>query len=363
MRAADVSKLPSIVRVLALCLGAAVAAPFVVVAFGADWRQALTGRVFVTTVVYSTCVGLPAGLVLPFVVRRIGRPGVKLASAYAAALFVVAVAGTLAGSAFLLATGLLPARPFWHEYWSTARIACMLALAFGMSAFFYESLASRLRETRARLQEKELEEERARKLAAEARLSSLESRIHPHFLFNTLNSISSLIPVAPARAEEIVGQIAALLRSSLDAAPRALIPLESEMQIVRAYLNIEKARFGERLRYRFDVPEDAAEFLVPPLSIQSLAENAVKHGIAPKAEGGEIQVIAQKNAAAIRIEVRDSGPGFDLTNVDPGHGIDNLVSRLEVLFGPPACLQVGCRDGWCVVALEIPAPREGVAVR
>jgi LytS/YehU family sensor histidine kinase len=108
MRAVDVNKLPSIVRVLALCLGAAVAAPFVVVAFGADWRYALTGRVFMTTVIYSTCIGLPAGFVLPFVVRRMGSPGLKLALAYAAALVVVAVAGTLTGSVLLLATGLLP---------------------------------------------------------------------------------------------------------------------------------------------------------------------------------------------------------------------------------------------------------------
>lgn len=360
MRTADVSKLPSIARVLAVCAGAAVAAPFVVVAFGADWRHALTGRVFARTFIQSTCIGLLCGLVLPLVVRRVGRHGVKLASAYAVALVIVALVGMLVGSALLWAAGLLPSRPFWQEYWSTARIACLLALAFGMSAFFYESLASRLRETRARLQEKELEEERARKLAAEARLSSLESRIHPHFLFNTLNSISSLIPVAPARAEEIVGQLATLLRSSLDAAPRALIPLEEEMQIVKAYLDIEKARFGERLRYRFDIPQ-AAEFLLPPLSIQSLVENAVKHGIAPKPEGGEIQVIAQKSANAIRMEVCNSGSCFSLANVDPGHGIDNLASRLDVLFGSRASLQVGSRDGWCVVTLEIPAQREGVA--
>lgn len=360
MLAADLRKPPSIVRVLAICVGGAIVAPFVVVAFGADWRHALTGRVFAYTVIHSTCIGLLANLLLPPVERRIGTHGVKLASAYAVVLLVAALAGAVVGSALLWAAGLLPPRPFWQEYRFTARMVCLLVLVFGMGAFFYESLVSRLRETRARLQEKELEEERARKLAAEARLSSLESRIHPHFLFNTLNSISSLIPVAPARAEEIVGQLATLLRSSLDAAPRALIPLEEEMQIVKAYLDIEKARFGERLRYRFDIPQ-AAEFLLPPLSIQSLVENAVKHGIAPKPEGGEIQVIAQKSANTIRMEVRNSGSCFSLANVDPGHGIDNLVSRLDVLFGPRASLQVGSRDGWCVVTLEIPAQREGVA--
>lgn len=356
-------KLQSILRVLALCPGAALLAPFVVVAFGADWRHALAGRVFLTCVVYSTCIGLAGVMMLPLVLRRIGRPGIKLALSYASALIVVALAGTLAGTVLLAATELLGARPFWHEYWWTVRRTCLLALAFGMSAFFYESLASRLREARARLQETEVQRERERKLAAEARLASLESRIHPHFLFNTLNSISSLIPVDPARAEDILGQLATLLRTSLDTAPRALIPLETEMQVVEAYLKIEKARFGGRLRYGFHVPEETAEFLVPPLSVQSLVENAVKHGIATKAEPGEIQVFARKNAAFVRIEVHDSGPGFNLGNVDPGHGIDNLVSRLDVLFGSAACLRVGLRDGWSVVTLEIPARPNGAVVQ
>jgi two-component system sensor histidine kinase AlgZ len=356
-------KLPYILRVLAFCLGTALVAPLVVVVFGADWRDALAGRVFATTIVYSTCIGLLAGYLLLFILRRIGKPGVKLALVSGAGILAAVVVGTLAASAILLVAGLKPARPFWHEYWSMVRMTGMLGLGFGMSAVFYESLASQLRESRARLQEKELEEERARKLAAEARLSSLESRIHPHFLFNTLNSISSLIPAAPGLAEEIVGQLAGLLRNALDTAPRALIPLEEEIQFVRDYLNIEKVRFGERLRYGFDVPDETAKILVPPLSVQSLAENAVKHGIAPQTAGGEIQVIAVATAAALRVEVRDSGPGFDLANVDPGHGIDNLVSRLEVLFGPAGCLQVERRDGWCTVTLEIPARREGAAVR
>ncbi len=356
-------KLPDILRVLAICLCGALAAPLIVIIFGVDWREALAGRVFATTIVYSTCIGLSFGFLLPLIARRIGGPGIKLAIVSAAGILASVVAGTLAGGAFLLGIGLKPARPFWHEYWRMLRMTGMLGLAFGMSAFFYESLSSRLRESRARLHEKELEEERARKLAVEARLSSLESRIHPHFLFNTLNSISSLIPVAPARAEEIVGQLAALLRNSLDASPGALIPLESEMRIVRDYLNIELVRIGERLRYGFDVPEDTARILVPPFSVQSLVENAVKHGIAPMTSGGEVQVIARMSTAALRVEVRDSGPGFDLANIDPGHGIDNLVSRLDVLFGPTACVQVERRDGWCVVTLEIPERLEGAAVQ
>ena len=120
-----------------------------------------------------------------------------------------------------------------------------LAIVFGLGAAVHGSLRGRVELTEQRLREKELAEERARKLAAEARLGSLESRIHPHFLFNTLNSISSLISVNPARAEQIVGRLAALLRASLETSQQPLIPLQQELAMVESYLDIERVRFGD----------------------------------------------------------------------------------------------------------------------
>ena len=172
-----------------------------------------------------------------------------------------------------------------------------------------------MRVAEEKLHEKEVSEERAQKLAAEARLSSLESRIHPHFLFNTLNSISSAIAVNPAKAEQIVGKLAVLLRASLDNSNQTLIPLQEELAMVESYLDIEKSRFGDKLRGSTEVSDDLRSARVPPMSVQALVENAVKHGVTPQRGGGEIRVAASEQNGNLRIEVRDTGPGFDMTAI------------------------------------------------
>ena len=202
----------------------------------------------------------------------------------------------------------------------------------------YESFRSRLEETTLALRTKELERERALKLATEAQLASLESRIHPHFLFNTLNSISSLIPEDPKRAEQLVERMAALLRFSLDANHSGLVPLEREMKIVSDYLAIEQARFGDRLRFQIDVPPELGESKVPPLAIQTLVENSVKHAVARSRSGGEIRVALARDNGSLRIEVRDEGPEFALDAAPSGHGLDILKGRLVALFGQQAGL-------------------------
>jgi len=190
-------------------------------------------------------------------------------------------------------------------------------------------------------------------LATEARLRSLEARVHPHFLFNTLNSISALIPVNPEHAEQLVGRLAVLLRASLDCGRHPLIPLHEELTMVASYLAIEKARLGDKLRCSVDVQARGRDCPVPPMAVQSLVENAVKHGIMVRGEG-DIFVNAIVGEADLRVEVRDTGPGFDLTVVPAGHGLDNLVERLQALFGDAAGLRVFRRDEQTVVELALP---------
>src|SRR5208337_1085957 len=162
------------------------------------------------------------------------------------------------------------------------------------------------------LRTRQVEQERAYKLLAEARLSSLESRIHPHFLFNTLNSIAALIPSNPARAEDTVGKLASLLRFSLNAEHSGLVPLSQELKIVRDYLEIEKTRFGARIRYEISVPEALHDIKLPPLALQSLAENVVKHVVSERTQGASIRIVGSKEAGRVRLEVIDDGPGFSL---------------------------------------------------
>jgi LytS/YehU family sensor histidine kinase len=253
-----------------------------------------------------------------------------------------------------MAIGVVVPQNFWREYFNTLRISLPLALVFGLGALVHASLRGRVQIMEGKLHEKEIAEERSRKLAAEARLQSLESRIHPHFLFNTLNSISSLIAVNPVRAEQTVGQLAVLLRASLDSGQQPLIPLRQELAMVRSYIDIEKVRFGDKLKGCVDVPADLEDAKVPPMSVQSLVENAVKHGITSQSAGGEVWVDACAEDGSLRIEVSDSGPGFDLSAIRPGHGLDSLVQRLDALFGARAHLNVFRRDGCSVVEMVLP---------
>jgi LytS/YehU family sensor histidine kinase len=191
----------------------------------------------------------------------------------------------------------------------------------------------------AELKAKELAEGRLRQVATEARLSSLESRIHPHFLFNTLNSISALIRENPTEAERMVERLAALLRFSLDSSGARLVPLSRELAIVRSYLEIEKVRFGNRLSYRIETDPLLDALEVPPLSVQTLVENSVKFAVSPRREGAEIVVRATLRNGKHAIDVIDNGPGFSLADVTAGHGLDLLQSRLEAQFGSRSALE------------------------
>ena len=262
--------------------------------------------------------------------------------------------GCLLAQTLLMEIGFVIPQHFWAEYLHTLRVAMPLAAVFGLGAMVHGSLRGRVQLMEERLHEKEVTEERARKLAAEARLRSLESRIHPHFLFNTLNSISSLIAVNPTRAEQIVGRLAALLRASLDTSNQPLIPLRQELAMVESYIDIERVRFGDKLRGSVRVPVELQDVKVPPMSVQSLVENAVKHGITPQSGGGEILVTASAENDGLRIEVRDTGPGFDLAAIPAGHGLDSLVERLDALYGAKARLNFLRRDGYSVVEMVLP---------
>ena len=124
--------------------------------------------------------------------------------------------------------------------------------------------------------------------------------------------------------------------------------------MVEDYVDIERARFGDRLRGHIDVPAGVRDAQVPPLSIQSLVENAVKHGITPQRGGGEVVVSASADTRQLTIEVSDTGDGFDLTAIRAGHGLDSLVRRLDALFSADARLNVSRRGGRCVVQMVLP---------
>jgi sensor histidine kinase YesM len=269
-------------------------------------------------------------------------------------ILVFVTGGTLLAQSFLAAAGLSASQHFWLDYYHTLRFSVPLALVFGMGAMTHATLLARMQAMERELHEKQIAEERSRKLAAEVRLRSLESWIHPHFLFNTLNSISALIAIDPVRAEQIVGRLATLLRVSLDSSANSLIPLHQEIAMVESYLDIERVRLGDKLCARVAMPVELRETMVPPLSVQSLVENAVKHGITPQSEGGEVLVTVRSDADDVNIEVADTGPGFELAGLCAGHGLDKLVQRLDALFGDRASLNVSRRGAYSVVEMALP---------
>ena len=190
--------------------------------------------------------------------------------------------------------------------------------------------------------------ERSKTLATEAQLASLESRIHPHFLFNTLNSIAALIREEPILAEKTVEKLSALLRYSLDSNAKSLVSLEQELEITEKYLEIEKVRFDKRLVYKIECDPKFLGTKLPPLSLQTLVENSIKHVVSNTSEQTEISVSVAENGESIEIKVCDNGKGFNENDLIENHGLDNLRKRLQTIFSDRASLQIIENRAGCV---------------
>jgi sensor histidine kinase YesM len=318
-----------------------------------NWHSFTVDLAF--SLVYAHCIGTLAFLIM----GRIAPPLCRLPKAYTAAglllgLVAIAVAGSLIANGIFIATGLMDPSSFWPNLRFGLKISVFSTVLIGAAVTVFEGLSYRLQAARLELRTRQLDEERARKLASEARLSSLEARIHPHFLFNTLNSISELIREDPAGAERTVERLAELLRYSLDTGRRPLAPLRQELRVVRDYLEIEQTRFGGRLRFSMDVPAGLEEMEVPPMAVQTLVENSIKHAVSASRQGGEIRVSARLESGSLVLEVSDDGPGFDLRAFREGHGLENLQERLAALFDGDARLEIARREGRTVVSVAVP---------
>jgi two-component system, LytTR family, sensor kinase len=193
---------------------------------------------------------------------------------------------------------------------------------------------------------------------SEARLATLEGRLRPHFLFNTLNAIAALIREDPSAAERMLGQLSDLLRASLKADPLKEVTLEDELRLVEQYLAIEQARFQDRLSSSLEASEGARVASVPHLILQPLVENAVRHGIAPRESGGSVRVTASHEGDRLIIIVEDDGVGMG--NSPPslagsGLGLGGVRSRLTHLYGANQRVDVTARSpSGTRVRLEIP---------
>lgn len=205
---------------------------------------------------------------------------------------------------------------------------------------------------------------RAQSLAYDAQLRMLHYQINPHFLFNTLNAISTLVlDKRTEQAESMLMRLSGFLRYSLDRHPSELAPLSAELEAQRKYLEIEQTRFGEKLSVHFDIEPGLENVTLPSLILQPILENAIKYAITPSAEGGRIEVVAKRDGDGLRIRVDDDGPGLTPTpQRRRGVGLANARERLMLVYGEKAGLEVTNRQPrGCRVELWLPIEEQKVA--
>lgn len=175
----------------------------------------------------------------------------------------------------------------------------------------------------------------------EIELNNLRSQLNPHFIFNALNSIRALVDENPKKAKQAINQMASILRSSLTPDKQGLTKFEAELKVVKDYLGLESIRFEERLHTEFIIHPESNNFLVPPLMLQTLVENGVKHGISKLKAGGVIQVITFVDNSSLKIHIRNSGHLLNgVKKHKPGLGIKNTVQRLKLIYGNSASFKI-----------------------
>jgi two-component sensor histidine kinase len=207
-----------------------------------------------------------------------------------------------------------------------------------------------------RAQERASAAERLRADLVRTELANLRSRLHPHFLFNALNTIASLVRDRPDAAERVVTRLSELLRRALENTADDRIPLEEELTLARAYLDVEQARFEDRLRVVWRIDAEVEQVRVPALVLQPLVENAVRHGLAQRRDGGTIEISAARSNGMLRVVVRDDGVGRGAASAEGrGIGLGETRARLAAVYGPDASLTLSHpQDGGAVVELTVP---------
>jgi LytS/YehU family sensor histidine kinase len=208
-----------------------------------------------------------------------------------------------------------------------------------------------------RLREGELRESRLQSQLAMAQLEALKMQLHPHFLFNTLHAISALVGKNPEAADRMIARLSDLLRMSLESAGAQEVLLEQELEFLQGYLDIQKVRFGDRLNVAMDVDPGALHAFVPSMILQPLVENAIKHGIAPRASGGSISISAGRRDGLLKIQIKDDGPGLPSAagSVNFGVGLSNTSARLEQLYGGAHRFELSNgAEGGLLVELDLP---------
>ncbi len=190
---------------------------------------------------------------------------------------------------------------------------------------------------------------------AQARLENLRLQLQPHFLFNALNTISSVLYEDPRKADSMIAGLSALLRTTIAGSEAQVVPLEREIETLELYLDIMRQRFEDRLRVAVHVAPEVRKALVPHLLLQPLVENSIRHGADPRSNAVSVTVTAERAGSTTRVRVRDCGRGLPEGHVQRGTGISNIVERLAQLYGADHTFELAnCADGGLAVTVAVP---------
>jgi two-component system LytT family sensor kinase len=195
---------------------------------------------------------------------------------------------------------------------------------------------------------------------AEARLKALEAQLHPHFLFNTLHAISTLVHTQPDAADRMISRLSDLLRITFSHSSAARVPLHEELEFLQKYLEIEQTRFRDRLTVGYEIDPDTLDAEVPRLILQPIVENAIKHGVAPRSGPGTVRISARREGEELRLEVRDNGIGLSggaRARLNDGVGLSNTRARLECLYGGAHTLEFSDAGQGLAVEMRFPFHR------
>jgi hypothetical protein len=287
--------------------------------------------------------------------------------AAAVAFCAVALGAAVSAAAYpLLSCSLHPvADPIcatlgWLPHWYHLQLFARIALWGGLLAMVLH-LVWRQQEAIHSRHAEQVRALRARQEEAEARLQSLQAQIEPHFLFNTLAHIQRFQATDPAQGQAMLRSLVEYMEAALPRMRDPLCTLGGELALVHAYMRVQQVRMGERLRFCDEVPAGVLDVLVPPVSVLTLAENAIKHGLGPKGGGGTLTVAAREDGGELLIDVIDDGMGLRAAS-GRGRGLANTRARLQTMFGPGASLAVaGAESGGVRASMRLPIRRQAGA--
>jgi two-component system, LytTR family, sensor kinase len=315
----------------------------------------MVGHLFVLNMVYWYVPALLAPVIMTLALRvqpgRVSWPAAIVVHISGALVFA------LLHTAALLATRSMLMPPISRGLWYAARIEFLTQLDWLLMSYLFLVGLALVVAYRRESESRALAAAHLETRLVEAQLQALQRQLHPHFLFNTLNAISGLMRTDVNAADRMMDRLAELLRATLHSSGTQEVPLRDELELLQKYVDIEKTRFGARLTVHIDIDPEALDASVPVLLLQPLVENAVRHGIAPRAAPGVIEIRARRVGDRLSIAVRDTGlgvPSDQLALLNGGIGLSNTRSRLQHLYADRHGFVFANVEGGFCVTVTIP---------